>query len=64
MSNFALVLAFGEDAVIDETEIDDVDGDLGIKHLLELVPDLFLDRGVLEPIGFSFLLLLLLEVDA
>src|SRR5690606_32380186 len=59
---FAVLLFDG--AVVHEAEVDDVDRDLGIVNALELGPDLFFERRVLEADGFGVLLLFLFRVDA
>ena len=42
----AVAVAWGDLAIVDEAEVDDVDGDFGVVAGLELVPDaLFIDGG-------------------
>ena len=58
------LIDFRKDTVVNETEVDDVDRDLGIEDLLHLVPDLLFEGGIREALGFLLLLFFFVWINA
>lgn len=59
-----LTVFFGDRAIVNQTEVDDIDWNLRVVDALELGPDLILDGGILEGFGRSDLFFLRFEIDA